>query len=371
MANIKSILDILLFIGAAQGLLLSTALFSLKRGNTAANRILAVLLFSFSILIFFHAAGHYHEHPPTLGRHRWMIHAFLFIIAPLLFFYTRALTRYRFRMRWKDAIHFLPSIGAMIAALLLEDIFHVETSSISIDRIFLAVMAVQMVIYLIRMLFILRDHTKNIQNTYSSMERINLRWLRIFVISQTMIWPVAGFIDMHKHDSSEVVFVWLLVSIFMYITGYFAIRQPEIFSGELQEDQLPLQSGKKKYEKSAISPEQAELILHRLQTFMETSKPYLIPTLTLPALSKQMNVSPHHLSQIINEKLNNNFFEFINRFRVNEAKRLLKDPQKQHLTLAGIGYEAGFNSVSSFNSVFKKVTSFTPSEYRLSDERSS
>jgi AraC-like DNA-binding protein len=80
-----------------------------------------------------------------------------------------------------------------------------------------------------------------------------------------------------------------------------------------------------------------------------------------------MNVSTHHLSQIINERLNKNFFEFINHFRVKEAKRLLKDPGSQHLTLAAIGFEAGFNSVSSFNSIFKKATSFTPSQYRLSD----
>jgi AraC-like DNA-binding protein len=153
----------------------------------------------------------------------------------------------------------------------------------------------------------------------------------------------------------------------MYLTGYFGILQPEIFSGELQAEQVPAQSEKKKYERSALSPEQAETILQRLQTFMESSKPYVIPTLTLPVLSKQMNVSPHHLSQIINEKLNKNFFEFINHFRVKEAKRLLKDPENQHLTLAAIGFEAGFNSVSSFNSIFKKVTSFTPSQYRLSD----
>jgi AraC-like DNA-binding protein len=101
---------------------------------------------------------------------------------------------------------------------------------------------------------------------------------------------------------------------------------------------------------------------------MESSKPYVNPTLTLPALSKQMNVSPNHLSQVINEKMGRNFFEFINYYRVEEAKALLKSPGKQHLTLAAIGFESGFNSVSSFNSIFKKVTSRTPSQYRLPDD---
>jgi AraC-like DNA-binding protein len=218
------------------------------------------------------------------------------------------------------------------------------------------------------MLIILHKHKKNIQNTYSSLDKINLRWLKFFIISQTVIWPVSLFIDTHKHDSYEMGFMWLLVSIFMYIIGYFGIRQPEIFSGELQEEQLSTQSGKKKYEKSTLSHEQAEAVLQRLQAFMQSSKPYISPTLTLPVLSKQMNVSTHHLSQIINERLNKNFFEFINSFRVKEAKRLLKDPGNQHLTLAAIGFDAGFNSVSSFNSIFKKITSLTPSEYRSSND---
>ena len=369
--NIKTVLDILLFIGAAQGLLLSIALFSPRRGNATANRILAVLLLSFSLLIFFHTAGHYHTQPPTPGRHRWLIHGFMFCIAPLLFFYTRALTDSTFKIRWRESLHFLPSLAAMATALFLEDLMHVEESTPAVDRMFLGFMAVQMVVYVLRMLFILRDHTKNIQNTYSSLEQINLRWLRLFVISQTVIWPVAGFIDVQKHDSSEIGFVWLLVSIFMVITGYFGLRQPEIFSGALQEERRATQGEKKKYEKSALSSEQGERILQRLHSFMESSKPYLIPTLTLPELSKQMNVSPHHLSQILNEKLNNNFFEYINNFRVKEAKRLLKDPGSRHLTLAAIGFEAGFNSVSSFNSVFKKSTSFTPSEYQVSEEPAS
>lgn len=361
-----SILAILLSIGAAQGLLLSVALFSIKRGNTYANRILAVLLISFSILIFFHTAGHYYNHPPSSGRHPWLVHGFLFIIAPLLFFYTRALTEIGFRIHLRDSLHFLPPLAAVIAALLLEALVRFEGFSTYVSGTILALLAVQMIVYLIRMLLILRTHARNIQNTFSSLERINLRWLRLFVISQTIIWPVAGCIDLQRIDSSDVGFVWLIVSIFMYVTGYFGIRQPEIFSGTVQDEQPGVQGKKKKYEKSALSPGQTSAILRRLEEYMESSKPYLIPTLTLPELSKQINVSPHHLSQILNERLSQNFFEFINSFRVKEAKRLLKDPQCRHLTLAAIGYDAGFNSVSSFNSVFKKATSVTPSEYKSS-----
>jgi AraC-like DNA-binding protein len=369
--NIESILVILLFIGGAQGLLLSAALVSVRRGNRTANRILAVLLFFFSIMILFHAIGHFHARPQASEKHQWLIHALVFIVAPLLFLYSKALTKSDFKLHLSDSLHFFPSFAALMAVFLLGDILHSGDFSAFIGKVILAFLTLQMLTYLIRMHFILRNHTKIIQNTYSSLEKINLRWLRFFVVSQAVIWPIAFFIDISRHGTSEMGFVWLLVSVFMYITGYFGIRQPEIFSGELQAEQLPTQIGKKKYERSALSPEQAEAILQRLQTFMQSSKPYVIPTLTLPALSKQMNVSPHHLSQIINERLNKNFFEFINHFRVKEAKRLLKDPENQHLTLAAIGFEAGFNSVSSFNSIFKKATSLTPSQYRSSDNLAS
>jgi AraC-like DNA-binding protein len=364
--NTEFFLNILLFIGGAQGLLLSTALFSVRRGNRKANRILAVLLLIFSILILSHAIGHSHAHHPPSDGHRWMIHAVFFVIAPLLFFYAKALTRYDFVLRIRDSLHLLPSFCAGIAVVLLGNAPHSPEFVDSIDTFILVSIALQMIAYLICMLIILHGFMEKIQNSFSSLEKINLHWLRFFVVSQTVIWPVAFVIDLHKHGSPEMGLVWLLVSIFMYLIGYFGILQPEIFSGEIQEEQLPAQSEKRKYERSTLSPEQAERILERLRTLMESSKPHLIPTLTLPALSKQMGVSPHHLSQIVNEKLKKNFFEFINHYRVLEAKRLLKDPGHQHLTLASIGFEAGFNSVSSFNSIFKKVTSFTPSEYRLS-----
>jgi AraC-like DNA-binding protein len=366
--NLQSLLYIILFIGAGQGLLLSTALFFMKRGNTAANRILAILLFSFSVLISAHAFGHSHAHPPNNGRNHWLIHSFLFVIAPLIFFYTKALTEYNFKIHTKNMVHLLPSIGAILVIFLLTKVFQFQEYSTFTDRIILLLLALQMLLYLVRMIFILRNHARKLRNTYSSLEKINHRWLNFFVMSQVIIWPIAFVIETHKHDSSEVGIVWLLVSIFMYMTGYFGIRQPEIFSGELIEESMPAQNGKKKYEKSTLSTEQAEAILQRLQAFMQSSKPYITPTLTLTALSKQLNVSSHHLSQVINEQLNKNFFEYINQFRVREAQRLLKDPKNRHLTLAAIGFEAGFNSVSSFNSIFKKITSSTPSQFQLSSE---
>jgi AraC-like DNA-binding protein len=108
----------------------------------------------------------------------------------------------------------------------------------------------------------------------------------------------------------------------------------------------------------------SEGYLKKLEAFMVEERPHLDSTLTLPQLSGQLGISVHHLSQVINDKRKQNFFEFINCYRVEEAKLLLRDKNKQHLTITAIGFEAGFNSNSSFNDVFKKQTGQTPSQYR-------
>ena len=100
---------------------------------------------------------------------------------------------------------------------------------------------------------------------------------------------------------------------------------------------------------------------------MENEKPYLDTKLGLKELAEDLDISVHHLSQVINEKLGKNFFEFVNGYRVAEVISLLKNPQYKRYTLLAIAYDSGFNSKSRFNSVFKKNTGFTPSKYIKQD----
>jgi AraC-like DNA-binding protein len=85
--------------------------------------------------------------------------------------------------------------------------------------------------------------------------------------------------------------------------------------------------------------------------------------LTLPVLARQLDCSPNHLSQVINEKLNENFFDFVNRHRIEEAKRLLTQDERPQKILA-IALDTGFNSKSAFYNAFKKQVHMTPAQYR-------
>lgn len=123
---------------------------------------------------------------------------------------------------------------------------------------------------------------------------------------------------------------------------------------------------KQKYQKSTLQIVEKEKLIERLLDCMEIKKSYRETGLTIPKLSKQLNVSGHHLSQTINEEMECSFLDFINTYRIKEAQVLLLDTNYQHYTVSAIGYEVGFKSKSAFYAAFKKQTKMTPGNYRKS-----
>ena len=123
-------------------------------------------------------------------------------------------------------------------------------------------------------------------------------------------------------------------------------------------------SDNRKYSSSNLKAEDALKVKNLLELHMTTEKPYLNPELSLPQLAAGINVSPHHLSQVINEQFGRNFFDFVNWYRVQEVKERLTAPQYSHLSVLGIAFDAGFNSKSAFNRVFKNVEGETPTQFK-------
>jgi AraC-like DNA-binding protein len=107
-----------------------------------------------------------------------------------------------------------------------------------------------------------------------------------------------------------------------------------------------------------------EKIVRAALQFMQSDKPYLEPELTLVQLAGRLAIKPRALSEAINDILNQNFFDFINRHRIQEAQQLLTNPVDKKITILEVLYQAGFNSKSSFNALFKKYTGQTPTEFR-------
>jgi AraC-like DNA-binding protein len=118
-----------------------------------------------------------------------------------------------------------------------------------------------------------------------------------------------------------------------------------------------------KYKKVRLAPGDADKYLNRLLHFMDSEKPYLDPSLSLAGLHKRTGIPEHYLSQVINGKLNRNFFDFINRYRIREACRILAD-SGNHKSIIQVAFEVGFNSKSAFNRAFNKHVQMTPSDFK-------
>jgi YesN/AraC family two-component response regulator len=127
---------------------------------------------------------------------------------------------------------------------------------------------------------------------------------------------------------------------------------------------------KLKYRKSSFEKKNAERYLINLKILMTSEKPFLKSDLTLPQLAKKINLSTHHLSQLLNQEVNMSFIEFINSYRIKEAQNLLVNPGYSNHTILAISLEVGFNSKTSFNRMFKKYTGMTPSEFIRKNSRS-
>lgn len=365
------VITAILLIGAAQGTFLAFVLLSGSRGNRAANRYLGGSLLLFSVGILLHALPHT-EFEYGLPFHFELIACLFLCINPLLYGYVRALTSPEAApLSRRDLLHLVPAALAAAGIPLLgpdspPGPSHDHAAVPGQTMVYGAAMGLQTVGYVGVMLARLFAHGDVVRESFSSMRRVSLRWLRSLVVAYVFTWLLGFALETLTSIDHPWDYVFVATSVLMYAIGYFGLRQPAIFAGEEQGDSDA--RNRRKYERSTLSDEAADRIRERLLETFEEAKPYRDGDLTLARLAERLNVSPHHLSQVINERLGMSFFDFVNGHRVEEAKRMLVDPGMQHLNIAGIGLEAGFNSVSAFNAAFKKYAGMTPSQFRKRKE---
>jgi len=206
----------------------------------------------------------------------------------------------------------------------------------------------------------LQIYKSKIKMLFSSIETINLSWLSFIIISFAFIWAII-IVDFFTNVNSVILNALLsyldvlVVFVVANVIVYKGLKQPEIFNG-IEE--------RTKYEASTLTKEDAELYLYRLNDYMEREKAYLSPSLSLEELAKKLSIPRHHLSQVINEYFNKSFFDFINSYRIEEAKHYLLDLSNDFSTILEVSYEVGFNSKATFNRAFKKHTGMNPTEFK-------
>lgn len=175
----------------------------------------------------------------------------------------------------------------------------------------------------------------------------------------------------HQNIFFRLLFLFFL-SIAIYIPVDRKIRKMKIKNEELsdlitetkEEIKQISEELDSKYASSSLNDEDLNYYKEVLEKHMLSEKPYLDNELSIRKLAGLLEMQPHHLSQVINSGFDNNFYTYINNYRIKEVIELMKDPQRKHHTILAIAYDSGFKSKSSFNTIFKKMTGKTPSEYR-------
>jgi AraC-like DNA-binding protein len=386
------IIDIILLLGALQGFFLSILLFT-KYNHHHANKYLGFLILSFSLFIFNYFYSSIDYVIESYPHSSLILGGLPFLFGPLHLIYIGELTDSRFkfdRMHW---FHFLPfllykiyylQVFFITAEELTVIIKQIEQNivplHITVSNIIIAVIGFS---YMIKAVGVLKRFSEKARQAFSSLDKINLKWLRFFTFVALFVWSIvfirSGLMLMNITMDFLAPVVPLLTSLFVYAIGYIGMSKTEIFvQSDVSENiseakELVIEfdttkttriSGLKKYRKSGLNEEKADEVLKSIQGLMEKEQLYTDPDITLRDLAEKISTSTHNISEVINTRLNQNFFDFINHYRVRKVKEDLVDKSKDHLTLFGIAIGAGFNSKSGFNAIFKRYTGKTPSEYR-------
>ncbi len=343
-------------------ILLSVFLFTVKTKNKVPNTIFGIYL----LVITFDLIGLFTNKTLQYPAIQNLKVASSLLQLPLFYLYVLSACYSNFKITKKHAIHFFLFIVFLV-------IFYITDASNQSLLLYEIVSEIQFISYIIAIFIVLKKHKTIYLENYSNANYAVYKWLfqiTLFSCIAHSFVLVRWFLSNSIYQE-YVLNINLLISFsVLSITIFFVLKAlyyPQLFTG-INMNLEPLSTTSKKKTK-ALSAKESEVesqYLETLITFMNDKKPYLDFELTLQKLSIKTKIPEKELSLLINHHLGKHFFDFINEYRINDAKKLLQAPSKKDLTVLEILYEVGFNSKSSFYSAFKKATNQTPTQYRKS-----
>lgn len=341
-----------------QGILLFSILIIRKKGNKSSNIILGlfVLSFALTLVMFVLYWSKYIFVSPFVYLDKLYI-ALGYLFGPLLLLYFQSLFAKDLKFK-KVFYHFIP-FGICILMYLTYQFL--EFSNTAIEPLqnlmfYPWTRIVQMTIYFIAIVLFVKKEKFNVANNVS-------RWLHYLmysffglILSYVAYFTLVNFSFFNIEWDYMISFVISFFIILISIMGYL---QPEIFWGFRLQETLKFV----KYKKSGLSKNLSLELKQKLLKLMIDDQVYKENNISLEMLSNKLGTTKHNTSQIINEHFKENFFEFLNDFRIDEAKELLISDSNQ-LNITEILYEVGFNNKVSFNNAFKKRTGLTPTQFK-------
>ncbi|MFW6370391.1 MAG: helix-turn-helix domain-containing protein [Bacteroidota bacterium] len=312
---------------------------------------------------------------PFIINLSWLI---LFLQGPALWLYVKSLTNPDFQLKPVYLLHLIPFLYflvfhyfdfirlpgpekiAMAETELFKDKFSYKFSVAAIGLLTTG--------YNILALILIRDYQKKLKLNFSYIEHISLNWLRILVISSIIVYLVNSSLFITDMFFPIATYRYLMLitysfaTVYIFILGYFGLQQGNVFVNNTvnpekgTRSRLPHSPGDKAQPKEPV-------FLNNLLVYMERNQPYLDPEITISKLSDSLKVKPEYLSEVLNQDLGQNFFDFINKYRIEEFKIQALDQNNRHLSITGIAHNCGFNSKAAFYRAFKKFENTTPTTY--------
>lgn len=379
--------NILLFIscfGIIQGLLLAGALYFHPKSDRSVTKILALFILCLCIIM----AG-----PLILSLIPWQkaffLEPFTYLAGPLMYLYIRS---YKEKITLQKALphislFFLYFFVSFWWVSLLADKYPgakqipEEGLRSPVAILFLIVRYSQLLLYYFMSRKELLAYQRSVHHLFSAASPVGMKWGKwlingylLVVVVTIILFPL--MVRFPEHFSLFYLLNMAIATPYIYLITYKGGTQPTIWqvrpgeSNEIaeqisrMEEEQKIVHNKQRIQKTGLCERKITELVSRIILLMDKEKLYQETDLTLNQLAKKLNCPSYHVSQALNDGLKKTFYDFINGYRVEEAKRLLLNPQNRNYTVLSVGFEAGFNSKTTFNTVFKKFTGQTPTDFR-------
>ncbi len=369
-----------IYIGLAQSIYSAFLLF-VKKPSQVADKILGIWLILIACMFGLNVIKLNYN----ITIDVWPVSVILATSFPVfLFLYTKYIVGNLQKFKLRDILFFIPVLVGIIILLIylpsnaknIKSLIVAYSQETKAQQIVGYIFIFSLWVYCILSLTLILAYRLSLFNYYSfQSNKINLRWLVILILTFLFSYLYIIYISQIHYQDRFIPHIEKFRSgsllLFVFIVMIWGYRQKQL-SANIWSPNLnlklnstePTETQSDKYKKSGLKESQADKYMNRLVDFMNTSLIWKDKELSIVTLSQKTEIPKHYISQILNEKMDKNFYTFINEYRTEYAMKIIKLPEYQDWSIVEIAQESGFNSKTVFNTFFKKYTGMTPSEFK-------
>lgn len=362
-----NLVEFLIVAGSLQCILFTVfLLFRFRKINKKENLFLGLFILFFSIIVLngWYIGSEYYLKKSSL---LFLPIYFTLGLGPMFYYYVRHLLSKDYFVKGKEVLHLIPLALQFVYHLInflkpvpeRIDFFQTIhfTKLLPVEEFF-GILSLGVYFYISHRY--LKAFQISMAKNSNDEKQILFRWVGNFIKAgylMIFLWMVTAFTDFYFFDYAQSYNYYYHVYIFVILFSYWIMYRGFFDRSKIQSN---FNNDITSY---SLPQKEVEIHLKKLLFIMQEEQLYLNSKLSLQILADAIDVNPKYLSQIINKELNKNFYDFVNAYRIDMAKKELLSAHNTHLTISAMSSKCGFNSKSVFNNVFKKFTTQTPSQF--------